>query len=194
MGFARGCSGGSGLRGLLKLKTPVSTGYPHQSEPIRAKPNQPGPLRRYLSVMTDEREHLPEPDDPIDVDLKQRLDALHTKVFRDAGSNPPENPAAPEPSNPPTEFPEVPDWEFKRPQIPGHQPHDASGYLGLGVGLSVAYTLVGMSLAGFGIGWLIDRGSGSYIAQGIGTLLGATIGLVAGIYTIIKAQNRGKGG
>ncbi len=71
---------------------------------------------------------------------------------------------------------------------------DASGYMGLGVGLSVAYTLVGMAVAGWGIGWLIDRGSGSAIAQGVGTLIGATIGLAAGIFTIIKAQSKDKGG
>lgn len=144
--------------------------------------------------MTDDRHDLPEPEDPIDADLKRRLDALHAKVFGSSDSNPPEDGASTDQSKQPTEFPEVPEWEFKRPQIPGQQPHDASGYLGLGVGLSVAYTLVGMSLGGWGIGWLIDRGSGSSIAQGIGTLLGATLGLVAGIYTIIKAQKRGKGG
>lgn len=90
------------------------------------------------------------------------------------------------------EMPEVPEWDYKRPEIPGQNKVDASSYLGLGVGLSVAYTLIGMALAGWGVGWLIDRNSGttSNLGQGLGTLVGAMFGLAAGIFTIIKAQNR----
>lgn len=150
---------------------------------------------RYLASMMDDdgRGRDARHEDELD-DLSQRLDALRAKSLGADLPSEADLKAAAEANRPRAEMPEVPEWEFTRPDIPGQQKMDASGYMGLGVGLSVAYTLVGMAIAGWGIGWLIDRGSDTAIAQGIGTLIGATIGLAAGIFTIIKAQSKDKGG
>lgn len=85
-------------------------------------------------------------------------------------------------------MPDPPEWEYKRPKIPGQSEVDAGSYLGLGVGLSVAYTLVGCSLVGWGLGWLADRGSGAFLFQAIGALVGSIAGLVASILLIVRAQ------
>lgn len=88
------------------------------------------------------------------------------------------------------EMPEPPEWEFKRPKIPGQFEGDAASYLGLGVGLSVAYTLVGCSVLGWGLGWWADRGSGAFLFQAIGTLVGSVVGLVGSIFMILRAQRK----
>jgi len=145
--------------------------------------------------MTDER---PGPGDANDdeklASLEERLHKLHDSLFDEEDEQKLRDieERAKAVSQKRAEMPEVPEWDYKRPELPGQHKVDSTSYLGLGVGLSVAYTLVGMALAGWGIGWLIDRnaGTGSTLAQGLGTLVGATFGLAAGIFTIIRAQNR----
>jgi len=88
------------------------------------------------------------------------------------------------------ELPEPPDWDYKRPNYTKKNKVEENDYMGMGVGISIAYTMVGCILAGWGIGKLIDlRGTGS-LGQAIGTLIGAVVGLVAAIVTIVKAQNK----
>jgi hypothetical protein len=90
-----------------------------------------------------------------------------------------------------SKMPEPPHWEYSRPEIPGQNKEgDAQGYMGLGVGLSVGYTMVGTVVAGWGIGRFIDSKTGGGTAQAIGTLIGAVFGLAGGIFMIIRAQNR----
>lgn len=85
-------------------------------------------------------------------------------------------------------LPEVPEWEYQRKRVPKKQEHIE--YLGLGVGLSVAYTLVGCIAVGWGVGKLIDLNSGSSLGQAIGTLIGALLGLAGALFTLIRAQNK----
>ena len=87
-------------------------------------------------------------------------------------------------------LPDPPEWDYKRPKSSTKNKVEENNYLGMGVGISVAYTMVGCTLAGWGIGKLIDLRSGGFLGQAIGTLVGAVIGLVAAIITIIKAQNK----
>ena len=87
-------------------------------------------------------------------------------------------------------MPEPPDWNFQRPKIPGQNKVEENNYFGMGVGISIAYTLVGATLVGWGIGKLIDMRFGGSMGQAIGTLIGAVVGLGAAIVTIIKAQNK----
>jgi F0F1-type ATP synthase assembly protein I len=86
-------------------------------------------------------------------------------------------------------MPEPPEWNYQRP-AQGKNKVEENNYLGMGIGISIAYTLVGCTLAGWGIGKLIDMRSGGYLAQAIGTLIGAVVGLVAAIATIIRGQNK----
>ncbi|MBS1709960.1 MAG: hypothetical protein JSS65_14700 [Armatimonadetes bacterium] len=56
---------------------------------------------------------------------------------------------------------------------------------GLGVGLSIAYAIIGVPLAGFAVGYLIDRRPNGPFASGL-TVAGA----VAGVAYAIMAVNR----
>jgi len=57
---------------------------------------------------------------------------------------------------------------------------------GLGLGFTVAYTIVGVPLLGIGIGWFIDRAAGTTVAKG----LGAVIGMVVGVALVMTMINR----
>ena len=90
-----------------------------------------------------------------------------------------------------TRMPEPPEVDIKPLKIPGKFDNDkANTYLGMGVGLSVAYSIVGTTAAGLIIGYLIKMGTGSEISIAIGTLIGAVAGLGSGIFVIIRAQNK----
>jgi hypothetical protein len=86
-----------------------------------------------------------------------------------------------------SELPDVPEWEFKKREIPGQLKVDTGSYLTLGVGLSAGYSLIGSTVFGWLIGKLIDQ-NGGFLAQAIGTLLGAILGLVSSVILIIRAQ------
>lgn len=128
------------------------------------------------------QEELKEPDvstsaplDPEDEGLQKRMDQLQENVRRVSGH----------------QLPEVPEFDFKRPEIPGAPQKGKGGeYLGMGVGISVAYSLVGLTVIGWLIGKLIDTRTGGTLGQALGTLFGAVAGLVGGIIQIVRAQNR----
>lgn len=60
---------------------------------------------------------------------------------------------------------------------------------GAGVGLQVAYMIMGVPLLFAGIGWLIDRWQGTGVFVGVGTLVGAVLGIVMTIYTLNKTNS-----
>lgn len=93
-----------------------------------------------------------------------------------------------------TEVPTPPSWEYSRPDFTKKhlEKQDTGAYLGIGVGLSAAYTIIGCTIVGWGIGWLFDRGKQQVIGQAIGTLVGAVVGLAGAIFTIVRAQNRSR--
>ena len=59
---------------------------------------------------------------------------------------------------------------------------------GLGIGMSVAYTIIGLPLVGFGIGVAADQATGSTIWRGVGGFLGSVIGVVGAIILLNKYQ------
>ena len=61
---------------------------------------------------------------------------------------------------------------------------------GLGVGMTVAYTIIGLPLAGAGIGWLLDREAGGRVFITFGTLLGAALGIAMAVF-ILNRENNG---
>ena len=88
-------------------------------------------------------------------------------------------------------MPEPPEWNFQRPKIPGQNDHkDQVAYVGLGVGISVGYTMIGCVVVGWGIGKLIDMKSGGMTGQGFGTMIGALVGLIGGVFMILRAQSK----
>lgn len=62
---------------------------------------------------------------------------------------------------------------------------------GLGFGLAVAYTIIGVPLFAVAIGWLIDRATNSNIFLSLFALIGSIAGIVVAIY-LVNRQNAGK--
>lgn len=65
---------------------------------------------------------------------------------------------------------------------------EMSGAKGAGVGLTVAYMIMGLPMLGAGIGWLVDRKLGTNTWIGFGTLIGAVMGVAGAILTINRAN------
>jgi F0F1-type ATP synthase assembly protein I len=55
--------------------------------------------------------------------------------------------------------------------------------LGIGAGLSIAYTLIGLPLLGAGLGWVLEQ-RGLRGAMALGVLIGAVLGLVMAFITL----------
>lgn len=55
---------------------------------------------------------------------------------------------------------------------------DAEAARGLGVGLSIAYTILGTPLLGLGIGWMLDNRYQANLFKGLGTVSGAVLGII----------------
>lgn len=106
-----------------------------------------------------------------------------------------------------TRFPDVPSQEEVRSRLKLDDPHfqekrKKAGYddhsirnrnqagnsyhRSFGVGLAVAYNLIGAVLAGWLIGWLIDRATGSIWGITLGPIIGAVVGLVSAVFVILK--------
>lgn len=60
---------------------------------------------------------------------------------------------------------------------------------GLGVGLTIAYMIIGLPLLGAGIGWLVDGRTGGTTWIGIGTVIGGVLGVFAAI-SIMNRENK----
>ncbi len=69
------------------------------------------------------------------------------------------------------------------------QESDSQSAKGLGVGLSIAYTIIGMPLLGVAIGWAIDTRLGTQTYRSIGVLLGSVLGIV-GAVVLLSRVNR----
>lgn len=59
---------------------------------------------------------------------------------------------------------------------------------GLGVGMSVAYTILGVPMFGIGVGYLVDRSLGTDFWKGVGALVGATVGVAMALYILNRSQ------
>ncbi len=60
----------------------------------------------------------------------------------------------------------------------------------LGLGLSIAYTIIGIPLLGAGVGWLIDRQVGTHYWMGMLTLAGATGGVAIAIFKMNQNERK----
>jgi len=60
---------------------------------------------------------------------------------------------------------------------------------GLGVGLTIAYTIIGLPLFGAAIGWFVDGRTGGTTWVGVGTVIGAVLGVIAAI-SIMNRENK----
>lgn len=67
---------------------------------------------------------------------------------------------------------------------------DRDSARGLGVGLSIAYTLIGLPLLGLAIGWYLDSGSGGQTYKGIGAVAGTALGIVMTVILLSRADRQ----
>lgn len=63
---------------------------------------------------------------------------------------------------------------------------DAESYRGLGMGLTIAYTILGFPMLGAGIGWLIERNNPGGGAMGIAVTVGCFVGVGAAIWMLSR--------
>lgn len=78
--------------------------------------------------------------------------------------------------------------EAARAKTQRQQSKDADSARGLGVGMTIAYAILGMPLVGAGLGWLLDERLGVKIWMGIGMLLGAVAGIGFAVLTINRVN------
>lgn len=67
---------------------------------------------------------------------------------------------------------------------------DGESSRGLGVGLSVAYTILGMPMLGAGVGWFVDKQTRMSVFLGLGTVAGAVLGVVFALVILSRHQDR----
>lgn len=87
----------------------------------------------------------------------------------------------------PTRMPEVPEWNYKRPRNAATN-DDPNNYKGLGIGISVAYMMLGSLVVGLGIGWLLDKAFNQTIFLAIFGLIGALFGIATTFILINRSQ------
>lgn len=61
---------------------------------------------------------------------------------------------------------------------------------GLGVGLSVAYAILGMPIAGLGLGWLIEKMGGPAGWQSGLIIIGSVLGVVYAVWFVNRVQGQ----
>jgi F0F1-type ATP synthase assembly protein I len=61
---------------------------------------------------------------------------------------------------------------------------------GLGVGLSIAYTIIGLPLVLAGVGWLIDRRLETDLYMGLGMVIGAFAGVMMAFVILNRTQDK----
>ncbi len=71
------------------------------------------------------------------------------------------------------------------------QAQDQKNARGLGVGLMVAYLIMGFPFLGIGIGWVLDAQLNANVYKGLGALIGSTVGVTVSII-YINNSNKGK--
>lgn len=84
-------------------------------------------------------------------------------------------------------LPDVPDWNYKRPQ---EKKPEKTEYGGLGVGLSIAYSIIGFPLLGYGAGYLLQRWTGSAIWPSTLAMSGMVLGVVVAVFMLSRTQNK----
>jgi F0F1-type ATP synthase assembly protein I len=70
------------------------------------------------------------------------------------------------------------------------QASDGKAAAGMGIGLSIAYTIIGCPIVGYGIGYLIDMQMGTTTARSYAAMVGIIIGMGAAFYLIQKSNSQ----
>lgn len=120
-------------------------------------------LREFDQRLDQVNQNRVEKEGLFETEFETRLQALHEKADRAKARN------------------ENKQREFQRTQVA-----DQASAKGLGIGLTVAYTIVGLPLAGAGIGWAVDRWLGTNGGVGIGVILGMVLGMTMALVMLSR--------
>jgi F0F1-type ATP synthase assembly protein I len=93
------------------------------------------------------------------------------------------------------ELPDIPEWTPpKRTQNEENERRmaaDQKAYRGLGVGLTIAYTIIGLPLVGLAIGWALDTAAtGGNLFRALGCVAGMTLGVFMAIRMMNANESR----
>lgn len=69
---------------------------------------------------------------------------------------------------------------------------DAESHRGLGIGLTVAYAIIGVPLFGILVGYALDSAAGTNVYKGLGALLGSILGIAGAVIILNRQQNQGR--
>lgn len=142
---------------------------------------------RYLSVMTDDPGKMPEPDelDPLLSELLQvedglKIDPKSDEIDAEFGDRLKkfDDRLAEQKSI----------HEARKIEAEQKQKGDREATKGLGLGMSVAYAIIGVPVFGYGIGFLVDKSSGSTTFAGIGMLIGCLVGIAVAMVMLSKQK------
>lgn len=79
-------------------------------------------------------------------------------------------------------------WEAAQRQEAKQNESSAQSSKGLGLGLSIAYTIIGLPLVGYGVGVLISNFTGDLHWKGNGGFVGSVLGVVGAILMLNRHQ------
>lgn len=80
--------------------------------------------------------------------------------------------------------------EAKEAQAARATKSDRDAAKGLGVGMSIAYTIIGLPLFGALVGWMIDNNTGGTQAKGIGVMIGVVAGMGMAFVILNRHQDK----
>lgn len=147
------------------------------------------------------------PEGPDDEEIAARLRRVREELSRIEGL--PELPEDRIPQLAPAhELPKVPDFDDRLKDLEARadaaknrradkartekrrMESDAESNRGLGIGLTVAYAIIGVPLFGIGLGYLADNAAGTNIYRGVGALLGSIVGIAGAVIILNRQQNQ----
>ena len=159
--------------GVSRLQAGKQDGFPSDEE-IEARLSKVikdaeeflGPVRHDPITLMEEEEEKPSPFGNFDPEFDEKLDGFSKKVDKIKASR-----------------------EEQARDKERRQRGERDSSRGLGVGLTIAYMIIGLPLLGAGIGWLIDGRAGGTMWIGIGTVIGGVLGVFAAI-SIMNRENK----
>lgn len=125
-----------------------------------------GPIRHDPLAVMEEEEENKSPFGDFDPEFNDRLDGFSKKVDKVKASR-----------------------EEQERDKARRQKGERDSSRGLGVGLTIAYMIIGLPLLGAGIGWLVDGRTGGTTWIGIGTVIGGVLGVLAAISIMNRANS-----
>lgn len=81
-------------------------------------------------------------------------------------------------------------YEATKTKVATERKESGDSARGLGIGLAVAYAIIGAPLAGFGAGFLIDKANGGDTWKGILGLIGSVAGVAYAILILNREEKK----